>query len=71
MKNFDKIEHLIVCFYLTILLGITFDLKTGVCATLVIGILKEIYDGLYGSRFSWGYLLANIIGILLGVFILK
>ena len=34
--------------------------------TLFIGVMKEVYDEYYGSGFSWGDILANIIGTLAG-----
>jgi uncharacterized protein YfiM (DUF2279 family) len=39
----------------------------GVLLSLILGIIKEIYDEIFGSHFSWGDLLADILGILVAL----
>ena len=57
----DKFYHLVVCIVLTFFFGwIT---------ALSFGVLKEIRDGLWGNGASWKDMVANCIGIGIGLWI--
>jgi len=51
----DKLQHLTMCFMIATIFNWW--------VALGIGILKEIYDGLFGSGFSYKDLIADCIGI--------
>lgn len=66
----DKIEHFIVCMGLTFILAyLSTSIITAALITLIIGIAKEGYDKLRGGRFDLYDLLADILGILLALYI--
>jgi len=67
MKNIDKIEHFIVWFTITLFSVSFLGMVYGVLLSLILGIIKEIYDEIFGSHFSWGDLLADILGILVAL----
>ena len=54
MLQQDKILHFLVSFSLIIYFGLLTGLFWGTIITLIIGILKEIYDHYFGTGFSWG-----------------
>jgi len=67
----DKSKHFAVSFLLTILFGILFGALIGATITLIIGVLKEVYDKYFGmTGFDWKDILADVGGILLGLFCL-
>lgn len=65
----DKHQHLwYSCFILLILMPVLGWLY-GLIGTIILGLIKEIWDHFRGSGFCWYDLLANLIGILLGLLI--
>ena len=74
MKNLDKIQHAIGCFFIVIiiqallmLLGVNnyLALVVALIVALVIGFIKEIRDSYFDSE----DILADVIGILVAVFL--
>jgi len=66
----DKLLHFYVSLTLMILLGLFLGITLGVLLTLLLGFFKEIYDRFYGTGFDWLDMLANIIGIGIGLIII-
>lgn len=66
----DKLLHF--SFSCILLFGTTifFPFIESLVIVISIGWLKEIWDEYYGNGWSWGDIIANIVGILLGVIIL-
>lgn len=63
----DKLYHIVAEFLITIAIGLFTNFLIGIVVALFIGILKEIYDHYFGSGFSWGDIIADLVGIGLGV----
>ncbi len=67
----DKLLHLVCSYAILLTLYHLIGLLLAVVLTVVIGLLKEIYDAKFESGFSIGDIVFNIIGVgLAGVFIL-
>jgi membrane-associated PAP2 superfamily phosphatase len=39
----------------------------GIFIPFILGIIKEIYDEMFGSHFSWGDIVADVLGILVAL----
>ena len=67
MWEYDKRQHF--CYSLAILLLLLFLLSWPVAliSTVIIGLLKEIWDHYWGSGFCWYDMAANGLGIILGM----
>lgn len=62
----DKIYHFLACFSLTYILG-NFDMLFSICVVMIVSMLKEIYDEFFGNGWSWGDIVADIFGIVIGI----
>lgn len=78
-KYYDKVEHALVCFLLTTVFGIMAALCgghlagalwAGVGTGLGAGLGKEFGDSASGGDFDWYDVLADVIGVVLGVALL-
>lgn len=67
----DKVLHLFVSFILVLVLSIPFTPVTAVGSTFAIGILKEVYDQISYNGWSWGDIVANVLGIAFAFIIIK
>lgn len=66
----DKFYHFIVCFIATLVVGVL-STMWGVCFALGLGIGKEVGDYFNkNSGWSWGDLIADLIGIATAVIML-
>lgn len=64
----DKRQHFGVSLMLVLLLPVLLpSLWSAVGATLLIGLIKEVWDHCYGSGFCWFDMVANCAGIITGV----
>jgi len=70
MKNIDKLEHFIVWFGIALFFSHYLGILVGASLSLFLGIVKEIYDELFESHFSWGDLLADVLGILVAILLI-
>jgi hypothetical protein len=66
----DKLLHFSFSLNLMFIIHLFFELSIALFITLLIGLLKEIYDEYYGSGFDFKDILANLIGIIMGFFCL-
>ena len=65
----DKFYHFIVCFIATLVVGVL-STMCGVCFALGLGIGKEVGDYFNkNSGWSWGDIIADIVGVLTGLLI--
>lgn len=58
MKHLDKLKHFAACFVGSLFFGFGFGIGAGVC--------KEWCDELYGGKWDWYDLIADIIGTVIG-----
>ena len=63
----DKRKHFWVCFCLQFLFLPWLSVGLSIILTLLIGTLKECWDQRYGSGFCWYDMLANTLGIAVGL----
>ena len=63
----DKLYHIVAEFLITVAIGLFIGILAGIVVALFIGILKEVYDKYFGSGFSWGDIVADLVGIGLGI----
>lgn len=64
----DKYKHVVVSAIIAVLLSLFLPWWVAALITLAIGVCKEVYDKVSGWGCSeWGDLLADLIGILIGV----
>lgn len=78
-QNIDKVCHYLVCLLISLLTILTMSMLMGVSTwisgivgfiiTVIIGILKEVYDSKHGGIFDKRDLTANIIGGISGTVI--
>lgn len=71
IKDNDKLKHVLVNFAIVLVVGV-FNLKVGVALAIVASISKELYDKYRpnGSGWDWKDLVADLIGIVIGILIL-
>lgn len=71
IKDNDKLKHVLVNFAIVLVVGV-FNLKVGVALAIVASISKELYDKYRpnGSGWNWKDLIADLIGIVIGILIL-
>lgn len=67
LREHDKRQHFWVCFLLQALFLPWLSILLSVLLALLIGTGKECWDQLYGSGFCWYDMLANVLGIIVGV----
>jgi VanZ family protein len=78
LLKFDKLEHMLGCMILTIVMALLIDAIAGIYV-FIAGFLWEMKDGLMdwekygwwgGEGFSWKDLIADVVGIILGYILL-
>ena len=62
----DKFQHAIVCSALVII-GARIHLALGIFLACCFAIGKEYYDASHGGEWDWNDILADVIGIVIGV----
>ena len=67
LKN-DKILHMICCFAIVVIFGLVLNIVSGIALALIA--CREAYDEVKYKGWSWDDLLADLIGIVLGVLVL-
>lgn len=68
LKN-DKVLHLICNFIIVVVLGFTFNIVVGISVALTASLSKELYDEIRYKGWSWDDLIADLVGIVLGIII--
>jgi hypothetical protein len=64
----DKYKHIVVSAIITVILNIILAWWVAALITLTIGVGKEVYDKVSGKgNAEWMDLLANVVGILIGI----
>ena len=64
----DKYKHIVVSAVIATALSLFFPWWVAALVTLAIGVGKEVYDKVSGKgRAEWGDLLADVVGIIIGV----
>ena len=64
----DKLKHIVVSAIIAVALNLFLPWWAAAILTLAIGVGKEVYDKVSGKGCSeWGDLLADVVGILIGV----
>lgn len=68
LKN-DKILHMICCFAIVVIFGLVLNIVSGITLALIASFGKEVYDEVRpnGSGWSWDDILADLLGIVLGI----
>lgn len=71
-KHRDKIYHLVVNVLMMLIIGIIFNIVSAIIVSILVSISKELYDEIYedGSGWDWYDLIADAIGIVIGILIL-
>lgn len=69
MKQFDKLLHFLVCsISLIILVKWIVPFPLGIILVIMVALSKEFYDKFKYGHFCWWDILADIIGLLVGIF---
>lgn len=68
----DKILHMICCFAIVVIFGLILNIVSGIALALIASFGKETYDEVRpnGSGWSWDDILADLLGIVLGILVL-
>lgn len=69
VKNNDKLKYLLINFVIVVLVGV-FNLKVGVTLAILTSLGKLLYDRFKSNNWNWDNIIVDIIGILLGIFII-
>lgn len=69
VKNNDKLKHLLINFVIVVLVGV-FNLKIGVALAIAVSLGKILYDKFKLNSWNWDNVIVDVIGILLGIFII-
>lgn len=69
LKN-DKVLHMICCFAIVVIFGLILNVVSGIALALIASFGKEAYDEVKYKGWSWGDLLADSLGIVLGILVL-
>ena len=64
----DKVLHFSVSYFITSV-ALIFGFPLGIFVGFSAGVLKEISDELFFNGWSWGDMLANVLGILAAVIV--
>lgn len=69
VKTNDKVKHLLCNFIIVIVFGLIFNPVIGLGLALIASLLKETYDEYRenGTGWNWNDIVADIIGIILGL----
>lgn len=72
IKSNDKLAHLLVNLFIVVLFGWLFGVVIGLSLAIIASLCKETYDEFRpnGTGWDWKDIIADIIGILIGLFIL-
>lgn len=70
IKNNDKVLHLLANLFTVIFFGLIFGTLQGIITAIFVSLCKELYDKYIGNKFNWDDIVADIIGILIGLFII-
>lgn len=72
IRSNDKLLHLLVNLTIVIVFGLLSGIVIGVGLAVIASLSKEVYDEYRpnGSGWDWNDIVADIIGILIGIFIL-
>lgn len=62
----DGMQHTILSATMTAVFGVFMPCAIAAILTMVIGVVKEVYDKYRGGRCEWKDLVCDIIGILIG-----
>ena len=68
-KNTDKILHFLVCYAIVFTFIAFGHLFIGLAIAVLLSFCKELYDKISYNGWSWFDLLADSIGILLGILV--
>lgn len=65
----DKVLHMICCFAIVVIFGLILNVVSGIALALIASFGKEVYDEVRpnGSGWSWDDILADLLGIVLGI----
>lgn len=69
LKN-DKILHMICCFAIVVIFGLVLNIVSGITLALIASFGKEAYDEVRPNGSGWDDILADLLGIVLGILIL-
>lgn len=67
----DKIYHIIINFIIVLFLGVIFEPTVGLTVALIVSLGKEAYDEYKPESTGWNWedLLADVIGMVIGLLI--
>lgn len=68
-RNVDKLLHFLVTYSITISLTVYGYWIGGIILSLILSIMKEIFDQYLYKGFSWGDILADLIGIISAIIV--
>ena len=63
----DKILHMICCFAIVVIFGLILNIVSGIALALIASIGKETYQELKYKGWSWDEIIADLLGIVLGI----
>lgn len=66
-KYLDKICHGAICFIISLVGTLFFNWWIGLILAVLAGILKEVYDAKWGTGWDWYDVIADGIGLILGL----
>lgn len=68
----DKVLHMICCFAIVVIFGLILNVVSGIALALALiaSFGKEAYDEVKYKGWSWDDLLADLLGIVLGILVL-
>lgn len=66
----DKVLHMICCFAIVVIFGLILNVVSGIALALIASFGKEAYDEVEYKGWSWDDLLADLLGIVLGILVL-
>lgn len=69
LKN-DKILHMICCFAIVVIFGLVLNIVSGITLALIASFGKEAYDEVRPNGSGWDDILADLLGIVLGILVL-
>lgn len=68
MFNYDGCKHIILSAILVVLMKMFLPICAAIIVVAIMGIAKEVYDKVSGKEHSeWKDLLADVVGILIGI----
>ena len=63
-KHADKVLHFLACYGVTMTFMVSGYWLVGVILSVILSIVKELFDQWSYGGFSWGDILADVVGIL-------